>query len=94
MISLNTTAPTAPINITEPTEQREPTATELAAIDHEMPLIEAELAVVTAEIGIIRAGYRASELDWRRLRRAQHRVLRAAAALASTTIPPALERAA
>lgn len=94
MISLDSTAPVAPIDFIDPTDDREPTLAELAAIDHEMPLIEAEIAVVDAEIDIIRAGYGASELDWRRLRRARHRVLRAAAALASTTIPPAVERAA
>ncbi len=52
----------------------EPSAADLAAIEAEWPLIEAELAVVDAEIRLAAAGGR-SLLDWRRLRRAQRRVL-------------------
>jgi hypothetical protein len=63
-----------------------PTAADLAAIDAEMPLIEAEIAVLDAEIRILTV-VRPSALDWRRLRRAQQRVMREAAALASRAIP-------
>ena len=94
MITLDSTAPAAPTVLTEPTEEREPTVAELAAIEYEMPLIEAEMAVVRAETAIIRAGHGASELDWRRLRRARHRVLRTAAALALPSVRPVSERAA
>jgi hypothetical protein len=73
---------------------REPSAAELAAIECERPLIEAELAVVDAEIAIIRAGDGAGELAWRRLRRAQHQVLRTVAVLAQTNIATVGERAA
>ena len=59
-----------------------PTAEDLAAIEAEMPLIEAEIAVVDAEIRILSAAGGPSQLDWRRLRRAQSRVLRTATALA------------
>ncbi len=61
----------------------EPTALELAAIDAEWPLIEAELAVLDAEILILSAVGGPSPLDWRRLRRAEARVTRAAAELAA-----------
>jgi len=94
MITLDSTASATPIDSIDPTEQREPTAAELAAIDYEWPLIEAELAVVDAEIEIIRATHGPTELDWRRLRRARHRVLRQAAALAQTGTVPTVGRAA
>lgn len=61
----------------------EPSAADLAAIEIEWPLIEAELAVVDAEIRVLSAE-RPSELDWRRLRRAEHRVTREMAALMAT----------
>jgi hypothetical protein len=60
----------------------EPTTTDLAAIDAEWPLIEAELAVVDAEIRALSAEGGPSPLDWRRLRRAEHRVLAARRMLA------------
>ena len=94
MITSDSTAPSAPIRLTDLTEDREPTAAELAAIEFERPLIEAELAVVDAEIWIIRAPDGAGELAWRRLRRAQHRVLRAATALTQTGSTASAERAA
>lgn len=53
----------------------EPSAEDLAAIEREMPLIEAEIAVLDAEIAILSAEDGPSPLDWRRLRRAQRRVL-------------------
>lgn len=58
----------------------EPSAAELAAIESEEPLIFAELAMLTAEIGILASAERGgpTPLDWRRLRRANRRVIRAA----------------
>jgi hypothetical protein len=61
----------------------EPTAAELAAIDVEWPLIDAELAVVDAEIQALSAAGGPSPLDWRRLRRAERRVLAVRVRLAS-----------
>jgi hypothetical protein len=61
-----------------------PSAAELAAIETEWPLIEAELALVDAEIRVLSAE-RPSELDWRRLRRAEHRVIREMAALVAVS---------
>lgn len=57
-------------------EDREPSARELAAIERERPAIEAELDVLNAEITILTTT-RPSALDWRRLRRAEARVIRA-----------------
>jgi hypothetical protein len=76
-----------------------PSAADLTAIEVEWPLIEAQIAVVDAEIAILTAGFRGpTDLDWRRLRRAEHQVLRAAAQLAATAQPtpmrPASPRAA
>lgn len=58
----------------------EPSAADLAAIDREWPLIAAELDLLDAEITLIYAEDRGGPtvLDWRRLRRAQSRVTRAA----------------
>ncbi|WP_307798938.1 DUF6284 family protein [Micromonospora antibiotica] len=58
----------------------EPTPFDLAAIDAEWPLIAAELDVLDAEISLFYADDRGgpSPLDWRRLRRAEARVTRAA----------------
>jgi hypothetical protein len=67
--------------------QEGPTPAELAAIEAEWPLIEAEIAVVDAQIRILTATC-PSELDWRRLRRAQARALRAARALLSCPVQP------
>ena len=56
----------------------EPSAADLAAIESETPLINAELAWLDAEItllGAIERG-RVSELDTRRVRRAEHAVIR------------------
>lgn len=68
-------------------DEAEPSAAELAAIEREWPLIEAELAVVEAEIAVLCAD-RPSELDWQRLRRARRRVLRAAATLYGVVFGP------
>ncbi|WP_020523031.1 DUF6284 family protein [Catelliglobosispora koreensis] len=54
-----------------------PSDVELAAIDLEWPLIAAELDIVDAEIGLLTAPHGPTELDWRRLRRAEHRRLNA-----------------
>jgi hypothetical protein len=71
----------------------EPTAAELAAIEREWPLIEAEIDLVDAETRT--ADPDASPLDWRRLRRAEARVLREAATYASRqTTTPATRRVA
>ena len=58
-------------------ETTEPTAADLAAIEAEWPVIEAELSVLDAEIALITT-VRPSALDWRRLRRAEARLVRAA----------------
>lgn len=60
---------------TEPTPEVEPTAEDLAAIEHEWPLIAAEIDELDAEIALLSA--EPTALDWRRLRRAQARVIRA-----------------
>ena len=61
----------------------EPTVAALTSIDAEWPLIDAELAVVDAEIQALSAAGGPSPLDWRRLRRAERRVLAARARLAA-----------
>lgn len=70
----------------------EPSPENLAAIEAEWPLIEAELSVLDAEIALINAADHGgpSPLDWRRLRRAEARVIRVAAELAAR---PAVLRA-
>ncbi len=64
-----------------------PTAAELVAIEAQWPLIEAELAVLDAEIVALSAVGGPSPLDWRRLRRAERRML--AARLRLMTARPA-----
>ncbi|MCM4084892.1 DUF6284 family protein [Paractinoplanes hotanensis] len=54
----------------------EPTPAHLAAIEREQRLLEAEIALVDAEIRFLTAEPAPTQLDWRRLRRAQNRVLR------------------
>lgn len=68
----------------------EPTAGDLAVIDREWPLIAAELDLLDAEITLIYAEDHGgpTALDWRRLRRAEARVTRAAADLADRTTEP------
>jgi hypothetical protein len=68
----------------------EPTSFELAAIEAEWPLIEAELGVLDAEIRMLAAVGGPSPMDWRRLRRAERRLLTAALCLA---VPSADEQA-
>ncbi|MFU8855035.1 DUF6284 family protein [Micromonospora sp. SL1-18] len=67
----------------------EPTAADLAAIDREWPLIAAELDLLDAEITMLYAEDHGgpTALDWRRLRRAEARVTRAAAGLTALPIP-------
>jgi hypothetical protein len=68
-----------------------PSLSDLAAIDAEWPLIEAHLAVLDAEIRNLYAADRGGPfpMDWRRLRRAEARVTRTAAAIAarSSVVP-------
>jgi hypothetical protein len=68
----------------------EPSRADLASIEHEWPLIEAEMAVLDAEILILAADGGPSPLDWRRLRRAEQRVLRESAALCAPAELPRL----
>jgi hypothetical protein len=67
----------------------EPTAADLAAIEPERPLIAAEQDVLDAEITLLHAEDHGgpTALDWRRLRRAEARVTRAAAELAARPVP-------
>ncbi|MGC4815453.1 DUF6284 family protein [Micromonospora sp. DT228] len=67
----------------------DPTAAELAAIDAEWPLIAAELDLLDAEITLLYAEDHGgpTELDWRRVRRAEARVTRAATDLNTRTDP-------
>lgn len=60
-----------------PWDDQEPTPGELARIEREWPLIEAELALLDAQIRALSATGGPSPLDWRRLRRAQRRMLAA-----------------
>ncbi len=59
----------------------EPTPAHLAALKREQRLLDAEIALVDAEIRFLTAEPAPTQLDWRRLRRAQNRVLREMAAL-------------
>jgi hypothetical protein len=71
-------------------EGDEPSPFDLAEIEAEWPLIEAELALLDAEIRIVCASGGGSVLDWRRLRRAERRVLREAAAWAGRSASSAV----
>jgi hypothetical protein len=62
----------------------------MASIEREWPLIAAELDLLDAEILILSAIGGPSPLDWRRLRRAEQRVMRAAAVVGSPVIPTRL----
>ena len=63
----------------------EPTADELDAIEAEWPVIAAELDLLDAQITAVTAGRSASLLDWRRVRRAEHRVMAVSRELAGKT---------
>jgi hypothetical protein len=67
-------------------DDEEPTAAALAAIEAEWPLIDAELAVLDAEIRVLAVAGGPSPLDWRRLRRAERRVLAARLRLACPAV--------
>ncbi|TDC28803.1 hypothetical protein E1211_27180 [Micromonospora sp. 15K316] len=72
------------------TFDNEPVAGELGAIESEWPLIAAELDLLDAEITMLYAEDRGGPtvLDWRRLRRAEAGVTRAAAELAARITDP------
>jgi Family of unknown function (DUF6284) len=53
----------------------EPTPAELAAIEAEWPSIAADLAAVDAQIRVLNATGGPTQIDRRRLRRAEHRAL-------------------
>jgi len=61
-----------------PVSGEEPTAADLAKIEQEWPQIAADLELLDAEIREINEGPAASELDRRRVRRAEHQVLKVA----------------
>ncbi|MFG1785841.1 DUF6284 family protein [Rhodococcus oryzae] len=65
-------------------EPTDPADVELAAIELEWPLIAAELELTSAEITLLTSD-NPTELDWRRLRRAERRRLRALADLLDLT---------
>ncbi|WP_020388985.1 DUF6284 family protein [Kribbella catacumbae] len=67
-----------------PVSGEEPTAADLAKIEQEWPQIAADLELLDAEIREINDGPAASELDRRRVRRAEHQVLKGARELAAT----------
>jgi hypothetical protein len=73
---------------------QEPSAAELAEIEREWPAIEAELALVDAEIRVLTAERDLSPLDWRRLRRAEHRALTVRHLVYGTPAPAALDESA
>ncbi|MFD7649868.1 DUF6284 family protein [Streptomyces albidoflavus] len=63
------------------TQDSEPTAAELAAIEAEMPVITAEVDLLDAQIAVLDRV--PTEVDERRLRRARRRVLDAWTSLAN-----------
>jgi len=71
-----------------------PSAADLAAIQQERPLIEAEMALVSAEIRVLTADPKPAPIDWQRLRAAERRVLREAAALVYARLAASLNDAA
>jgi len=68
--------------VTDLDSDREPTAAELALIEREMPVIVAEVELLDAQITTLDRS--PSELDARRLRRAEHRLLTERRTLANT----------
>ncbi|WP_433051148.1 DUF6284 family protein [Dactylosporangium sp. CS-033363] len=71
-----------------------PSPAELEAIQREWPLIEAEMSLVAAEIRVLTAEPQPTVRDWHRLRTAERRVLREAAALVYRSLAESLDRAA
>ena len=72
------------------TRRELPSPAEMAAIEAEWPVIEAELNLLDAEIVALSAVGGPSPLDWRRVRRAERRVL--AARLRLTARPAGVAR--
>jgi hypothetical protein len=74
--------------MSHPLDAVDPTADDLSAIEAEWPLIAAELDALDAEISLLYAEDRGgpTELDWRRVRRAEQRVMRTAAALGAPVL--------
>ncbi len=71
----------------------EPTPDDLAAIEAEWPLIETEMNLLDARVALLLADRRTtSELDWRRLRRAEHNALNAVVLIAGPTARAAHDR--
>ncbi|GAA1723859.1 DUF6284 family protein [Fodinicola feengrottensis] len=68
-----------------------PTDAELLEIEREWPALEAELALVDEEIRILTVEGGPTLLDWRRLRRAEHRALMARHLVYGTPAPAALD---
>jgi hypothetical protein len=68
---------------------REPTPTELEAIEAEWPVIAAELEMLDAQLVVVMAGGHASTLDRRRIRRAERQVLAVRQAVTGATCRPA-----
>lgn len=66
-----TDPPSLPLDL----DATEPSGADLAAIEREWPVIEAEIEELDAWIQVLIADRHVSKLDWRRLRRAQRRVL-------------------
>ncbi|CAG7637612.1 DUF6284 family protein [Actinacidiphila bryophytorum] len=62
---------------------REPTADELAAIDKEMPVILADIDLLDAQIMLL--DRQPNELDARRIRRAEHKLMTARRDLANSS---------
>lgn len=67
-----------------------PTDAELREIEREWPALEAELALVDEEIRVLTVEGGPTLLDWRRLRRAEHRALMARHLVYGTPAPAAL----
>ena len=67
-----------------------PSPADLQAIEREWPLIEAEMSLVAAEIRVLTADPQPNIRDWHRLRTAERRVLREAAALVYSRLNEAL----
>ena len=67
--------------ITDPPDDDEPSADDLAAIERESGLISAELALLDAEIRVLSAEGDSSSLDWLRVLRAMREVIRETAEL-------------
>jgi hypothetical protein len=81
-------------HLTPAPDDEGPTAADLAAIETEWPLIAAELDLTAAEIRVLTAEPHPTALDWRRLRRAEHRVIRETVQWLAMRRPPQPRRVA